>query len=946
MSSPQGSPDPAGAEEGASNETIGNEEEAGAQSEQGGSSWPQPQDTDMKRAAAQLIEKYYFQLTVGCGNAHCDNPNCASSGKVGTLTSNEAAGKALQLCAARARLCEVVGAKVRRASQSLTLEAGVASSVSGKGHSSASGNTATCSLVQDVNMASVSTPSSALPPLSPMVDGLNTATGLTEETLVHTIAECRSSNNYAKLRRLLWAVFSNEIALRHSFIQRSEPVEKKSELLVRNKSKDNGGAQSKEEIRAQEEDLDKDLDSAEDTACEGEAAACAEATPEGDTKDPCKDFATTPNSTALDISEVRRAYAALFECPEAEFSSTLTNAVVQLLSDSLGIQLRVYKDAFSAIPNNINIFIILLESPALNTTDFIEGVMPSLCRTIGQLPERDQAHLTRHLASWEAPRLHRLLESLHQLITIRLLTTEFIQDFTINDEEAITSATQVMKLLFYASILGGKLDTPLLRDLPAEDPSLEPSTHEDPFSSVGKDWAARPPPKDSLGSLLGIHVLDARTPLVPLSEFYDDFLSDQLEMDRDFALYKAGSSDKFSFLYYPFILTPATKALGLYYDNRIRMYSERRMSIYQQLIEGMAANPYLKLRVRRDHIIDDALVELEMVALDNPGDLKKQMVVEFEGEQGIDEGGLSKEFFQLIVEQIFNPDYAMFCFNNESRTFWFNPNCFENDAQFTLVGIVLGLAIYNNVILDVHFPPVMYKKLCSKPGSFHDLRDWNTTLYRSLVELLEYEGDDLEEVFMQTFRVGYQDVFGTSLTHDLKTDGDTILVSQASKHEFVELYADFLLNKMVERQFRAFRRGFNMVTDDSPLVNLFRPEELELLICGSQHYDFMELMKSTEYDGGYTSETPIVQAFWELVHDMTTEDKKRLLQFTTGSARVPVGGLARLKLIIARHGPDCDRLPTAHTCFNVLLLPEYSSKEKLRDRLYKAIKYAQGFGML
>lgn len=52
------------------------------------------------------------------------------------------------------------------------------------------------------------------------------------------------------------------------------------------------------------------------------------------------------------------------------------------------------------------------------------------------------------------------------------------------------------------------------------------------------------------------------------------------------------------------------------------------------------------------------LFQLEMVALDNPGDLKKQMVVEFEGEQGIDEGGVSKEFFQLIVEQIFNPDYG------------------------------------------------------------------------------------------------------------------------------------------------------------------------------------------------------------------------------------------------------------------------------------------------
>lgn len=64
--------------------------------------------------------------------------------------------------------------------------------------------------------------------------------------------------------------------------------------------------------------------------------------------------------------------------------------------------------------------------------------------------------------------------------------------------------------------------------------------------------------------------------------------------------------------------------------------------------------------MRRDRLIDDALVELEMVAVDNPSDLKKQLVVEFEGEQGVDEGGVSKEFFQLIVEEIFNPDYGMF----------------------------------------------------------------------------------------------------------------------------------------------------------------------------------------------------------------------------------------------------------------------------------------------
>ena len=52
-----------------------------------------------------------------------------------------------------------------------------------------------------------------------------------------------------------------------------------------------------------------------------------------------------------------------------------------------------------------------------------------------------------------------------------------------------------------------------------------------------------------------------------------------------------------------------------------------------------------------------------MTSQDNPADLKKQLYVEFEGEQGIDEGGVSKEFFQLIVEEIFNPDYGEYNIN-------------------------------------------------------------------------------------------------------------------------------------------------------------------------------------------------------------------------------------------------------------------------------------------
>lgn len=119
-----------------------------------------------------------------------------------------------------------------------------------------------------------------------------------------------------------------------------------------------------------------------------------------------------------------------------------------------------------------------------------------------------------------------------------------------------------------------------------------------------------------------------------------------------------------------------------------------------------------------------------------------------------------------------------------------------------------------------------------------------------------------------------------------------------------------------------------------------------IVFLSVKNFDFNELEEATEYDGGYTSDSPIIRNFWEIVHKMPLESQRKLLQFATGSDRVPVGGLSKLKLIIARNGPDSDRLPTAHTCFNVLLLPEYESKEKLNDRLMKAINYSKGFGML
>lgn len=106
-------------------------------------------------------------------------------------------------------------------------------------------------------------------------------------------------------------------------------------------------------------------------------------------------------------------------------------------------------------------------------------------------------------------------------------------------------------------------------------------------------------------------------------------------------------------------------------------------------------------------------------------DLKKQLRVQFLGEEGVDEGGVQKEFFQLIVREIFDPKYGMFTFNEESRLCWFSPNPVVDDInirEYKLVGLLLGLAVYNSVILDLHFPLALYKKVMDVEVGLQDLK--------------------------------------------------------------------------------------------------------------------------------------------------------------------------------------------------------------------------------
>ncbi|XP_015256083.1 ubiquitin-protein ligase E3A [Cyprinodon tularosa] len=859
-----------------------------------------PEASRMKRAAAKhLIERYYHQLTEGCGNESCSNSWCASSAGFSRMDNNAAAVKALELYKVNAKLCDPHPSK--KGTASTYLESGAL------GNSACSDRRTNHKDVHSVR------------------DNFRDISYLTEEKVYEILDACGEKEDYSPLIRVIGRVFSSAEGLVQSF-RRSKP-------------------HTKEELKSlQGKDEDKDED-------EKEAASSATAMEEdsptssssrlGEGSSGGNDVQKlAPDEVSVDIEAVRRVYQRLLSSDKIE--AAFLNALVYL-SPNVECDLT-YHNVYSRDPNYLNLFVIVMENSNLHSPEYLEIALPQFCKAMSKLPLAAQAKLARLWSRYSAEQIRRMMETFQQLITFKVISNEFSSRNLVNDDDAVVAATKCLKIVYYANVLGGDLDTEHNED---EDEEPIPESSELTLQELlGEERRNKKGPRvDPLETELGVRTNDCRRPLIPFEEFVNEPLNEVLEMDKDYTFFKVETENKFSFMTCPFVLNAVTKNLGLYYDNRIRMYSERRITVLYSLVQGQQLNPYLRLKVRRDHIIDDALVRLEMIAMENPADLKKQLYVEFEGEQGVDEGGVSKEFFQLVVEEIFNPDIGMFTYDEHTRLFWFNSSSFENEGQYTLIGIVLGLAIYNNCILDVHFPMVVYRKLMGKKGTFRDLADANPVLQQSLKELLEYEGS-VEEDMMITFQISQTDPFGNRLTYDLRENGDRIPVTNANRKDFVALYSEYILNKSVEKQFKAFRRGFHMVTNESPLKYLFRPEEIELLICGSRNLDFQALEETTEYDGGYNKDSRIIKEFWETLHSFSEEQKRLFLQFTTGTDRAPVGGLGKLKMIIAKNGQDTDRLPTSHTCFNVLLLPEYSNKDKLRERLLKAITYAKGFGML
>ena len=438
---------------------------------------------------------------------------------------------------------------------------------------------------------------------------------------------------------------------------------------------------------------------------------------------------------------------------------------------------------------------------------------------------------------------------------------------------------------------------------------------------------------------------------VPYSTFHVPELIEYIDIRGDYIKWTLGpSSYRRVFCHYPFLLDAQAKTILLETDQAIQMQSAMNEAATRAVMNQMFFDPFsidsrqhnqfVMLNVSRENIVADTLMELSHY---DSSDLKKPLRVKFHGEEAEDAGGVKKEFFMLLLKEILDPKYGMFKQYEESRIIWFSEDSLEDENMYFLIGILCGLVIYNFIIIDLPFPLALYKKLLHEPVGLNDIKEMSPLLAKSMQNILDYEDEDFEEIFCLHFEV-VREVFGEKRIFELIPGGSKVPVTLNNKKQFVDLYVDYILNKSVEPHFDKFHKGFHKVCGGR-VLELFHSHELMAVVVGNEDYDWEELEKNATYKEGYTKSDPTIIMFWQVFRELTLEEKKKFLLFLTGSDRIPIQGMQAIKITI-QPMHDERLLPVAHTCFNLLDLPRYQTRERLRYKLLQAIQQTHGFSLV
>lgn len=371
-----------------------------------------------------------------------------------------------------------------------------------------------------------------------------------------------------------------------------------------------------------------------------------------------------------------------------------------------------------------------------------------------------------------------------------------------------------------------------------------------------------------------------------------------------------------------------------------------KLSQFRYLCQSNALASHIKITLTRQTLFEDSYHQIMRLPA---YELRRRLYIIFRGEEGLDYGGVSREWFFLLSHEVLNPMYCLFEYANKNNySLQINPASYVNPDHlqyFKFIGRFIAMALYHGRFIYSGFTMPFYKRMLNKKLTTKDIESIDPEFYNSLIWVRD---NNIDECGLELwFSVDFE-VLGQIIHHELKEEGDKERVTEENKEEYISLMTEWRMTRGIEEQTKTFLDGFNEVV---PLewLKYFDERELELMLCGMQEIDVDDWQRNSIYRH-YNRNSKQVVWFWQFVRETDNEKRARLLQFVTGTCRVPVGGFAELmgsngpqRFCIEKVGKDT-WLPRSHTCFNRLDLPPYKSYDQLVEKLNYAIEETEGFG--
>ncbi|CAI5714766.1 unnamed protein product [Hyaloperonospora brassicae] len=399
-------------------------------------------------------------------------------------------------------------------------------------------------------------------------------------------------------------------------------------------------------------------------------------------------------------------------------------------------------------------------------------------------------------------------------------------------------------------------------------------------------------------------------------------------------------------------------ALAMTWREKKRWFLKQITTLSVQYTKSMH-----KIDVRRCAILDDAVPQLAGDGVDMSR-MQEHLNIGFIGEPALDAGGVLREWFGLVCQELFSAERGLFVTTHaEDCSYWINPEsakCVPEGQDhllyFKFAGRLLGKAILDGLVLEVSMSLPLLKHLLGVPITFSDLEFLDEELYKHLSWVRDNNHVD---ALCITFSI--QTPLGETV--ELKPGGSNIDVTDENKMDYLSLVLRYRMLDSVAGQLTALLKGLYEVIPKS-LLTIFDYQELDFYLSGLPTLNVTDWQKNSRVrhaaedsdSDGIGREVEVIQWFWDVLASFTDDQRARLLQFTTGCSRVPVEGFRALTSasgivhpftlqMVPLGTPPLGMCPRAHTCFNRIDLPVYESKEDLRSYLSLVIQMEiTGFG--